>query len=93
MIWSMANFPGGSAWAMARDIAGGYLLITQRSFAKLAPAELDKLGFELDRMLREARGEQPPLDDIPALQQRNRKIQRLNTAQMMLRSYRTQRRR
>jgi hypothetical protein len=93
MIWPMAHFPGGSAWAMARDIAGGYLLITQRSFAKLGPAELDKLGFELDRMLREARGEQPPLDDIPALQQRNRKIQRLNTAQMMLRSYRMQRRR
>ena len=46
----------------------------------------------MDRALREMRGDQPPLDDLPALQQRNRKIQRLNGAFTMLRSYQMRRR-
>lgn len=83
----MATFPGGSAFAMARDIAGGFLLVTERTYQRHSPEELDLLAFELDRLMREARGEQPPLDDVSALQARNRKIQRLNSAFTMLRAY------
>jgi hypothetical protein len=82
------GFPGGSAWAMARDIAGGFCLVTERTYQRLLAPELDQLAFELDRLLRELRGEQPPLEDIPALQARNRRIGRLNSALSMLRSYR-----
>ncbi len=82
------GFPGGSAWAMARDVAEGYCLVTERTYQRLLAPELDKLAFELDRLLRDLRGEQPPLDDIPALQARNRRIGRLTSALSMLRSYR-----
>lgn len=83
----MGNFPGGSAYAMAKDIAEGYLLVTERTYQRLAPGELDQLGFEIDRALRDVRGTQPPLDDQAALQLRNRKISRLTGALTMLRAF------
>jgi hypothetical protein len=82
-------FPGGSAYAMTRDVAEGYTLVTERTFRTLTPADLDKLMFEMDRYVRELRGDQPALDDIPAIQQRNRRIQRINQAMLVLRSFRT----
>ncbi len=88
----MGNFLGGSAWAMTRDITEGYILVTERTFHRMVAADLDQLAFEIDRHLREVRGEQPPLEDIPALQQRNRRIQRLNSALFVLRAYRQKKR-
>ena len=84
----MGNFTGGSAYAMVKQVADGVLLVTERSFRRLGRGELDKLGFEIEKVLREVRGEQPALEDLAAVQQRNRKIQRLNTCRMMLRTYR-----
>ena len=72
---------------MARDVCDGYVLVTERTFLRFAAGELDQLSFELDRLLRDLRGDQPPLDDIPALQLRNRKIQRVNQASMMLKAF------
>lgn len=80
--------PGGSAFAFARDIAEGYQIVTERSFKTLTRPEMDALAFEIDRALRDIRGEQAPLDDLVAIQARSRKIQRLNGALMMLRNYR-----
>lgn len=86
-------FPGGSAYAMARDIAGGFTAVSERTFRMMTPPDLDQLGFEIDRHLRELRGEAPPpADDIPGIQQRNRRIQRLNSALVVLRGYRQKRR-
>lgn len=84
----MGNFIGGSAYAMTQQVAGGHVLVTERTFRRLGRAELDSLSHELEKHLREIRGDQPALDDLPAIQQRNRKIQRLNTCRMMLRTYR-----
>ena len=81
-------FPGGSAYAMTRDVAEGYVLLTERSFKMLTRADLDQLVFEFDRHLRELRGDQPALDDLAAIQLRQRKMQRLNGALLMLRGYR-----
>lgn len=81
--------PGGSAYSFSRDIAEGYQIVTERSFKTLTRPELDQLGFEIDKALREIRGEQAATDDLQAIQSRNRKIQRLNGALMMLRSYRS----
>lgn len=89
MIPSAMGFPGGSAYAMARDVAEGYLLVTERVFRNMNRSDLDQLGFEIDRHLRELRGDQPPLDDVPALQMRQRRMQRLNSALAVLRGYRT----
>lgn len=87
----MASFPGGSAWAMARDIGEGYHAVTERTFLRMSRVDLDKLTFELTRLLQEVRGHQAPQDDVQALQQRNRKLQRLNSALTVLRAYRMKR--
>ena len=84
----MSNFVGGSAYAMVQQVAEGFLLVTERSFRRLNRGELDKLGFEIDKVTREIRGDQPAVDDLQAVQKRNRKIQRLNTCRMMLRTFR-----
>ena len=80
--------PGGSAFNFARDIAEGYQVVTERSFKGLKPPELDQLGFEIDRALRDIRAEQVPLDDLPMIQAKNRRIQRLNAASAMMRGFR-----
>ncbi len=85
-------FPGGSAYAMARDVAEGYLLVTERTFKTMTRPELEQLAFEFDRHLRELRGEQPSLDDMAAIQLRQRKMQRLNSTLLMVRSYRQRQR-
>ena len=84
----MATFPGGSAYAMARDISGGFLQITDRTFMRFSNEQLRLLGFELDKLVKQVRAEQPPLEDIPALQKRNRTLQRITSARMMLQNHR-----
>ena len=88
----MGNFIGGSAQAMVRQVSEGYLLVTERNFKRLQRGDLDQLAFEIEKLLREIRGDQPDLDDREAIQVRNRRIQRLNTCRMMLRTYRQRRR-
>lgn len=88
----MATFPGGSAYAMAHDIGDGYIAVTERTYLRFDPAQLDLLAFELDRFLREARSGQTALDDLTAIQQRNRKMQRLTGALSMLRAFQARRR-
>lgn len=82
------SIPGGSAFSYARDIAEGYQVVTERSFKGLTRPEMDQLAFEIDRALRDIRAEQPPIDDLPEIKAKNRKIQRLNGALMMMRTYR-----
>jgi hypothetical protein len=80
--------PGGSAFGYARDIAEGFQVVTERSFKGLTPPEMDQLAFEIDRALREIRADQVPVDDLVMIQAKNRKIQRLTGALMMMRGYR-----
>jgi len=80
--------PGGSAFGYARDIAEGFQTVTERSFKGLSRPEMDQLAFEIDRALRDIRAEQVAVDDLPMIQAKNRKIQRLNGAMAMMRGYR-----
>jgi len=75
---------GGSAPAMANQIAEGYTLLTAVQLKRLTDPEMDLLLFELEKILRDARGEQVALEDIPALQVRNRKLSRLQNAIMQI---------
>ena len=77
---------------MARDIAGGYLLVTERTFLRLGPAQVDQVVFEIQRRLREVRGQQPDLADIGGLRTRNVAIQRLNAALRIAEAIRRKRR-
>ncbi len=82
---AVANFSGGSAFAMAKDIAEGYLLVTERTYQRFEPAQLDQLAFEMERAQRDIRGDLSATDDMATIQQRNRKLQRLTQAISMLR--------
>ena len=78
---------------MARDVGDGYILINDRTFSRMSSPDLDKLGFEMERRLRDVRGAQPDLDDTQALQLRNRKLLRLSQARTMLLAFRRKRKR
>ena len=80
--------PGGSAFGYARDIAEGFQVVTERSFKGITVPEMDQLAFEINRGLRDIRAEQVPTDDLVQIQAKNRKIQRLNGALMMMRTFR-----
>jgi hypothetical protein len=87
----MGSFTGGSAYAMARDIAGGFVMVSERTFVRFLRPDFEKLSFEIDRLLKELRAEQPPAEDTLAVQKRNRSIQRLNSCLMMMRAFRMKR--
>jgi hypothetical protein len=78
------SFLGGSAYAMARDVCDGYILLNANLLKRMSEEELKMLRFELEKMLTSIRGDQPSLDNILALQGRNRKISRLNSAVFMV---------
>ena len=80
----MSPYMGGSAPAMANQISEGYTLLTAVQLKRLTDPEMDLLLFELERILRDARGEQVDLDDIPALQVRNRKLSRIQNAVLQI---------
>ncbi len=80
----MGSFIGGSAYAMSRDIAEGMILINANVLKKFAPEELRQLSFELDKVQKEIRGEQPAGDDTQAIQKRGRKLSRITQALMMI---------
>lgn len=76
----MANFMGGSAPAMANQIAEGYILLSLNTLRGFMPGELALLRTELEKLQRDARAVVPPQDDALAQQARNRKIARLSSA-------------
>ncbi|MFZ5787877.1 MAG: hypothetical protein ACOY3Y_15685, partial [Acidobacteriota bacterium] len=76
----MSPFMGGSAPAMANQIADGFTVVTAVQLKRLLDGELDQLQFELEKLLRDQRAEQVALDDIAAIQARNRKMTRISGA-------------
>lgn len=88
----MGTFQGGSAPAMAKQICDGYSLVNQVSLKRLSIDQMVKLEFELDKRLRDTRGEVVNLEDQPALQKRNRRISRIEGAMRVLRHTMQQRR-
>ncbi len=65
---------------MVRDIADGYVLISERTFRTYGPREIADFTVEAERLLREVRSDQPGLTDIEAIQKRQRRLQRLQQA-------------
>jgi butyrate kinase len=76
----MGNFIGGSAYSMSRDIVEGLILVNANTFKKFTPAELKQLSFELDKVQKEIRAEQPSGEDTQAIQKRGRKLSRITVA-------------
>jgi hypothetical protein len=78
------SFLGGSAYAMARDVGEGFILLNANLLKRMNAEELRQLRFEVDRLLTSVRGDQPSMDNMLAIQTRNRKISRLNSAVFMI---------
>jgi hypothetical protein len=70
-------FIGGSAYNMARDIADGFIVVSERTFRNFGRKDLADFAQETNRLLQEVRSAQPDSSDIPAIQKRQRKMQRL----------------
>ena len=79
----MSVFQGGSAYNMVRDVADGYVLVSERTFRAYSRSEIAEFGMEAERFLREVRAGQPGLTDTEAIQKRQRRMQRLRQAMTM----------
>jgi hypothetical protein len=78
------GFMGGSAPAMANQVAEGYILMGGNTIKGYTPAEMGLLRTELEKLQRDARAVVPAQDDAQANQARNRKIGRINSALQVL---------
>jgi hypothetical protein len=86
-------FIGGSAAAMVRDIAEGYIIVSEYTFKKFGGGDFGPFLAELDKLSRELRGTAVPLTDFDQLQRKNRKLQRLSQTLMIVNNYRARFRR
>jgi hypothetical protein len=75
---------GGSAFAMAKDVGDGFILLNTSVLKRMTADELRQLRFEIQRIQMGIRSEQHPIDNSLAIQARNRKLSRLNSAVMMI---------
>ena len=73
---------GGSAAAMASQIAEGFILINPNTLRGFSPADLAALKQEMERLQRDTRAQTPAADDALANQAKSRKITRLNSGIM-----------
>jgi hypothetical protein len=88
----MASFMGGSAPAMAAQVADGFILLSSSTVKGLGLSELAALRHELDKLLRDTRATVTAQDDAQATQARNRRIGRLSSAlQVVVNSLTTRR--
>jgi len=78
---------------MADQICEGYVLLTAVQLKRLSDTEMDQLQFEVERRLRDLRGEVVPQDNLPLIQARNRKLMRLSGAIQQIQATRVKRRR
>jgi len=86
-------FVGGSAMAMVKDVAEGYIIVSEHTFKKFQAADLQGFYAELEKFTREVRGTAAPPNDIDAVQKRNRKLQRLYQVAQILNAVIARRRR
>ena len=80
----VANFMGGSAPAMAGQVAEGFILMSPSTIKGYSPGDLNNLRAELERLQRDARAQVPPQDDAQANQARNRRITRITSALVVI---------
>lgn len=80
-------YMGGSAFAMANSLTEGYILPSPTTLKRLTPDEMRALLFEIDKILKDLRGQIVDQNDTLALQKRNQKLQKLNSATMVINNY------
>jgi len=73
----MSVFQGGSAYNMVREMADGFIIVTERTFKQYKPQDLTEFQVEAEKYLREIRGNQPAVTELEATQKRQRRLQRI----------------
>jgi len=76
---------------MARQIMEGYTLVNAVMLKRLTTQELDTLLFEMEKLLRDTRGEIVDLTDLEAIQKKNRKVSRLQNSVRVLKASKQER--
>ena len=76
----MSVFIGGSAYNMVRDVADGFVIVSERTFRKYGPGDFAEFSQEVNRFLTEVRSNQPALTDTEAIQKRQHRMRRLQQA-------------
>jgi hypothetical protein len=76
----MSVFLGGSAYNMVRELADGFIIVTERTFKNYKPQDLTDFQMDAERYLREIRAAMAPAGDQEAIQKRQRRLQRLQQA-------------
>lgn len=76
----MAGFMGGSAPAMASQIADGMYLLNANTLRSFSPGDLGLLRHELEKLQRDTRAQVTDQTDAQANQVRNRRITRISSA-------------
>ena len=76
----MSVYLGGSAYNMVRELADGFIIVTERTFKQYKPQELTDFQMEADKLLREVRANQPAATELEATQKRQRRMQRIQHA-------------
>ncbi len=77
------------SWKTASELADGYLSLNQANLKKFEKHELDALQKEIEKLTRDTRAQVVPENDNEAAQSKNRKLLRLNQANVVLQSYRS----
>ncbi len=88
----MKGIRGKSLKAIIWDIAEGYVTVNPLF---LKPIDLDTirdLYKEIQKIQTEIRGEKFPYNDVQAIRIRNMRLQRLNSAQIIIRNFLRERR-
>lgn len=80
-------YMGGSAFAMANSLMEGYIIPSPTTLKRLTADEMRALLFEIDKLLKDIRGQVVDQNDTLALQKRNQKLQKLNSATMVINNY------
>jgi len=77
----------GNPHKLAMDIAVGFTNVTVATLKKYSPPDLKVINTNLGIVMRELRQIQIPLEDVMAIKMKNMKIQRVNSAMMVIRNY------
>lgn len=88
----MTTIRGKSLKAIAFDIAEGYVVVNPLFLKPLDQESLTGLYHEIMKVQIEIRGDKFPHGDTQAIRWRNTRLQRLNSASMILKNFARERR-
>lgn len=88
----MTTIRGKSLKAIAYDIAEGYVVVNPLFLKPLDAESLKGLYHELLKAQIEIRGQKFPQGDIQAIRWRNTRLQRMNSAVMIIKNFARERR-